>query len=567
MFNLRQPTRSLRRLREVQRVMTRYGFDFIFESEEVRSVRSYITKKIHLPQKEMLSSNASQRLRMMLQELGPTYVKLGQILSSRRDLVPRELAEELSLLQDQVPSFPFESVKEIIEADLQKPLGDLFLEFEEEPFAAASIGQVHRAVLFDQTQVVVKVQRPNIIDQVRSDLEIVRILARMAGSTSFGRKYGVVDIFEEFARSLMLELDYRNEAVNGDRLRRLMKREPQVRVPFMYWEYISRRVLTMEFIDGVKVNDLEALDEAGVDRVKLADVFVKSMLTQLMLDGFYHADPHPGNLLVDVHKQEIIYIDLGMTGRLLKDQQQILQDMILSILRKDSLDVTRLVMTIGIPFQKVDERNLARSIDYIVNRYLETSLDNIDFSAVLSQILIAIFRHNIRLPSELSLALKTLVQGEEVARTLDPHISVHAVALGMSKKIMFDNFTPQYLVDSLRDFSREFIRLKDVMPRAMESILKQLEEGKLTVAVDIPMFKWIVNTVLIIANRLVAGLIIVGMLIGSSLLMNTSSVKLGPYLQILGISGFSVAMIMGGFLVWSVIREIGRFERRKKEDF
>jgi ubiquinone biosynthesis protein len=455
----------------------------------------------------------------------------------------------------------------MIEEDFGKTVEELFLEFDTEPLAAASIGQVHKALLFDGTQVVVKVQRPNIIDQVRSDLEIVRILVRMAGGTSFGRKYGVVDIFEEFARSLMLEMDYRNEAVNGDRLRRLMKNEPQVRVPFMYWDYISRRVLTMEYIDGVKVNDLKALDEAGVDRQKLADVFVKSMLTQLMLDGFYHADPHPGNLLVDVHKQEMIYIDLGMTGRLLSDQQQILQDMILSILRKDSLDVTRLVMTIGIPFQKVDERSLTRSIDYIINRYLESSLDKIDFSAVLSQILIAIFRHNIRLPSELSLALKTLVQGEEVARTLDPEISVHSVALGMSKKIMFDTFTPQYLLDSVRDVSRELIRLKDVLPRAMESILKQLEEGKLTVAVDIPMFKWIVNTFMIIANRLVAGLVIVGMLIGSSLLMNSASVKLGPYLQILGIAGFSVAMIMGGFLVWSVIREIGRFERRKKEDF
>ena len=258
----------------------------------------------------MLSISAGERLRLMLQELGPTYIKLGQILSSRRDLVPKDIVAELSLLQDQVPSFTFQEVQKIVESEFDRPVEELFLEFEEAPIAAASIGQVHKATLFDHTSVVVKVQRPNIIDQVNADLEIIRVLVRMVGSSSFGRRYGVVDIFEEFARTLSLEMDYRNEATNADRLRRLMSDEPEVRVPEMYWDYISRRVLTMEYIEGVKVNDLERIDAAGVDRKFLAHVFVKTLFTQLMLDGFYHADPHPGNLLVNVQKGELIYIDL-----------------------------------------------------------------------------------------------------------------------------------------------------------------------------------------------------------------------------------------------------------------
>ena len=188
-------------------------------------------------------------------------------------------------------------------------------------------------------------------------------------------------------------------------------------------------------------------------------------------------------------------------GRLLPDQQRNLQDLILSIFRRDSQDVTRLVLTIAAPFQKVDEHSLLRSVDYIINRYLETSLDNLDFSAVLTEILLTVMKHNLRLPSDYSLAIKTLVQCEEVASTLDPQISVYEIGRTMSAKIMSRNMDPKRIIDSFRDFSREFMRMKDVLPRALENILKQLEDGKLTVSIDVPMFKWIVNTILIIANR------------------------------------------------------------------
>ncbi|MEJ5202167.1 MAG: AarF/UbiB family protein, partial [Anaerolineales bacterium] len=380
------------------------------------------------------------------------------------------------------------------------------------------------------------------------------------------RRYGLSEIFDEFARTLDRELDYRNEASNADHLRRLMMPQHHVRVPVVYWELTSERVLTMERCDGIKINDLKALDAAHVDRVELARVFINSLLTQLLLEGFYHADPHPGNLLVDPDDETLIYIDLGMTGRLLADQRQALEDIILSIMRRDSADVTRIIMSIGTPFQKVNERSLLYSIDYIINRYLEVSLEQIQFATLLKEILGTIFRHNIRLPSEYSLAVKAIMQGEEIARQLDPKISIAEIAESVSRRIILQRLAPENMLDALRDTTREFYRLRSVMPRAMESIIRQLAEGKLVIGLDIPMFKWIINSILVIANRLVAGLIITGMLIAAAILMNIFSGRLGTFFQVLGAIGFIIAFLLGGTMVWSVITEIRRQERSKKDE-
>ncbi len=567
MFNIRYPTRNIRRLVEVQATFVRYGFDFLFETTELRRIRSLMGKRFRKAEAETLQLGIPERLRLIIQELGPTYIKLGQILSSRSDLLPGEFIRELSRLQDQVPPFSFDQVEKVIRHEFKKSIPEIFLDFEPQPFAAASIGQVHYARLFDATPVVVKVQRPEIRTQVESDIEIIRSLVRLIESTNgWIRRYGLSEIFDEFARTLDRELDYRNEASNADHLRRLMMPQHHVRVPVVYWELTSERVLTMERCDGIKINDLKALDAAHVDRVELARVFINSLLTQLLLEGFYHADPHPGNLLVDPDDETLIYIDLGMTGRLLADQRQALEDIILSIMRRDSADVTRIIMSIGTPFQKVNERSLLYSIDYIINRYLEVSLEQIQFATLLKEILGTIFRHNIRLPSEYSLAVKAIMQGEEIARQLDPKISIAEIAESVSRRIILQRLAPENMLDALRDTTREFYRLRSVMPRAMESIIRQLAEGKLVIGLDIPMFKWIINSILVIANRLVAGLIITGMLIAAAILMNIFSGRLGTFFQVLGAIGFIIAFLLGGTMVWSVITEIRRQERSKKEE-
>jgi len=561
---LARPVRNLRRWRDIQVILLRYGFDFLIEQEELAEVRALLMKRFKLRGSEYLSLSLPERVRLMLEELGPTYIKMGQILSSRSDLLSPEWRNELARLQDEVPSFPFDVVRTIIQEDFGRPIEDLFFSFDENTLAGASIGQVHRAVLMNMEKVVVKVRRPDVIPQVQSDLEMIHELARLVeNTTTWGKRYGVVSIIEEFTRTLMREMDYRNEATNAIRLGKILSGMQGVHVPHIYWHLTSERVLTMEYIDGIKVNNLEALNEIGADRIQLADSLVQSLFKQLLVNGFFHADPHPGNLLVDLKDHSLVFIDLGMMGSLLPEQRRILGDIVHSLLRRDSEDVTRLVMSIGTPFEKVNEHLLMREIDFIINRYLDVALEDVSVAALIGEVLSIVFKSGLRLPSEFSLALKTIMQGEDVARTLDQKIVIVDIARTAAQQLLIDFLNPKKFVDQVNDVLRELLRLRKIIPRALESILHQLESGTFTVAIDIPDFENIINSLIIIATRLTAGWILVGMLIGSALAMSTSPGGKG-IIPILGMIGFVAALIFGAILVWSVVHDILITNRRKK---
>ncbi|MBI9047533.1 MAG: hypothetical protein JEZ06_23820 [Anaerolineaceae bacterium] len=554
---LSRPIRNIKRWREIQVLILRYGFDFIFNQEELREVRSFLSKNFRFIKNEYEHLSIQERLVQMLQELGPTYVKMGQILSSRRDILPEEWIKEFSKLQDDVAPFPFEQVKKVIEEEFEQPLSDIFFDFEEKPFAAASIGQVHHAILQNLEKVVVKVQRPDIIPKVQSDLVMIRELVNLIEvRTKWGKKYGVLAIFEEFSRTLLLELDYRNEAINAIRLKRSLSNMPKVYVPVIHWKHTSEKVLTMEKIEGVKVNDIPKMDHAGVDRSALADVFIRSIFRQLLVDGFFHADPHPGNLFVNLETQTLVYIDLGMMGRLMPEQRHLLADLVRSIIRKDSMDVVRLIISIGTPFEKVDEVSLRREVDHIINRYLETTLEDVSLAALFRDVLFTVFDHGIRLPSDLTMAMKTIVQGEEIARTLDPDIVIIDIARTISQQIILQMLEPAEILDRINDLIRETARISKVFPRAIESILKQIESGSLSVDIQIPEFKHIINLIVIIANRLTAGLIVAGMIIGSGVIMGIPKEQTWAFIPVLGVIGFAVSMGLGGVFVWNIIMDI-----------
>jgi ubiquinone biosynthesis protein len=416
---------------------------------------------------------------------------------------------------------------------------------------------------------VVKVQRPKIIERVQSDIEIIHEIIRLIEARiSWGKRYGIVAMFDEFAHALSLEMDYRNEATNCDRLRKQLRSIPNVDVPHIYWEFTTDRVLTMEDInDGIKINDIHALDDAGIDRKEMARVFVQSLFHQILVDGFFHSDPHPGNLLISPAKQRLVYIDLGQMGRLMPEQLAQLSDLIQSITRRDSLDVTRTLLAIGTPFKKINEHDLRKSVDFIVNRYLDASLDRISFSAFAGEILGVINHHGLRLPSEFTLGIKAIIQGEEIASNLDPGIMIFDVISGIYQQLIRKMLDPAVIVDAMRDAIREIIRLRGVVPRAMESILRQLEGGSFTVNLQIPEFVTVTSSLMIIINRLVTGLIIVGMMIGSALVLNTPIEAGWAFLRYLGLISFLVALFFGLSLVWSVILDIWENQRRKKKPY
>jgi ubiquinone biosynthesis protein len=579
MLNNLSPVRNLKRLREVQAVLFRYGFDFLLDIQEIRNIQALLSKNLNialsLPESEISKLSMPQRVRLLLQELGPTYVKLGQILSSRSDLLPREWIIELSKLQDEVPPFSYEEVEQIIEEELG-PIEQIFLEFDPEPIASASIGQVHRATLNDLRPVMVKVQRPHIVSSVQSDMEFVHDFARLIRDrTDWGKKYGVMAIVDEMGRVLNEEMDYRFEATNADRLRRNMAPESKVHVPYMYWDYITARVLTMEAIDGVKINDVQAIEALGADRIELAKVFIHSIFKQLLIDGYFHADPHPGNLFVDKHTHKLVYLDMGMMGSLLPEQRDMLGDILQAILQRDTAEIARLAMTLGTPFQPVDVLKLRREMDRIIHQYMEAPLNRVSFSQLLSKVLTTIFANGIRLPAELGLAAKTFLQGEDIGHMLHPEIVIFDILKSVSTQVILKKLDPRAAFWSTTTTVREVGELLRTLPRSLTSIMKQIDTGKLTVGLDIINLHEVLTQLIIIANRLIAGLILAGMVIGSAIAMvvnpeTTFVLKIFglsiAVVPVLGTIGFIISMVIGVQMVWSVFSEVWRTQRKQKKE-
>jgi ubiquinone biosynthesis protein len=555
---------NLQRWREIQALLLRYGFDMLLEQEELQEIRRTLHEKLRLPVGEFDERSLPERVRLLLQDLGPTYVKLGQLVSSRSDLLPAEWVQELAALQDKVPPFAYEQVRQIVTEELGAAPEELFAAFEETPLAAASIGQVHAARLLDGSRVVVKVQRPGIQPQVRADLEMMRQIARlMEGRTQWGRKYGVAAIVEEFARTLNDEMDYRNEGRHADRLRRNLSGQEGVHVPFVYWEYVTARVLTMEDVSGLKINDVAGLKAAGVDTAALADTFVRSIFQQLLIDGFFHADPHPGNLFVDPVDGVLVFLDLGMMGEFLEEQRHQLSELVQAIVRHDSREVTRLVLAIGTAWRPVREMAMRREVDRILNRYLDAALAQIQMAELLRDLLGAVFGQGVRLPSELTMGIKTLIQAEEVARTLNPEIQIAQILQIVAQQLLWQRLNPRTISAALSTNLREALRLARALPRATEQLLAIIESGALRVGLDIPDFHGQVRHLYTIVNRLTAGLIVAGMIIGSAIAMGAPATT-WRMVPIMGMIGFIVAMVGGGLLVGMVVWDMWRTSRSKE---
>ncbi|NSW52480.1 MAG: AarF/ABC1/UbiB kinase family protein [Anaerolineae bacterium] len=572
MLNNLPPIRNLRRWRELQAILFRYGFDFLTDIKEVRSIQQTLKTlnlPFSLPESRLHELSTPERVRRMLQDLGPTYVKLGQILSSRSDLLPESWVVELAKLQDSVPPFSFEIVENTIREELGS-MEEIFLFLDPEPIAAASIGQVHYAILKDFSQVVVKVQRPNVEEKIQSDLEFVRDIAKlMHNSTDWGKKYGVVGIAEELIRTLMDELDYNIEATNADRLRRNMERFDEIHVPVVYWPYTTKRVLTMEAIDGFKINDIENIATLDLDRQKVSKIFIHSILHQAFINGFFHADPHPGNLMIEKKTNRLVYLDTGMMGSLLPEQRDQLGEVVQAIIRRDTETILRLALKLGVPFQPVNERKLRRDMDHMINQYLEAPLDRLEISRLLTEVLTMIFESGIRLPPVLGVSAKALLQAEDVARTLNPDIVVVEVMQDVSYQVYLNKINPGKLFWSTTGTIRDFQDLLRMLPRAVSTILADLQKGELKVGIEITDLKDIIGNILIIANRLIVGLVLIGMIIGSALAMGVSPRDTYPIVPIMGMIGFfiSIVVAISMFLqVWSAIGKARRFRRLRQKN-
>ena len=550
----RRTQQRIERSGRIAEILAKYGFGFVVEQLGLTEPGWLLRRSLGRPATvERLS--VYERVRCILEELGPTFVKFGQVLSTRADLLPHGLIVELNKLQDEVPSFPFSVARAMIETELGDTLEHLFSEFDPEPFASASIGQVYHAVLPDGTQVVVKVQRPGVEKQAEADLLIMRDLAHLAARrTEWGKNYALEQLVEEFGYQLGEQLDYAIEGRHTDRFRRIMPDVPRMYVPKVFWEYSSRRLLTTEFVEGIKLDSFQLLDEAGIDRRDLAASFVEIMATQVLSYEFYHADPHPGNLMATTDGT-IIFVDFGMVGYLDEDLKEQLLNLVLSLVQHDADGIVHTLLSIGIVEHRIDQAQLKADIRRVLRKYYEMALADVPLAEAINEMFGLATKYEVRFPADLTLLIKVALMVEGLATQLDPNMSIIDVATPFALRIQRERLSPQFW---LREASRELTavyRLSHGLPGRINVLLQLLESGEFTVRAELPQLTSTLRSVAIIVNRVVAAMIVAAMLIASTLVLRSDAA--GPVIYdvpVFAVIGFVGSLIMGFWLFIAILR-------------
>ncbi len=550
--------RHWQRYREIAQILLRHGFDQAIDVLELAPFVSLPARWLR-QRRASEEANAPQRLRRALEELGPTFVKLGQILSTRPDLVPPDYILELSKLQDSAPPFPADEARALVESELGRPISEIFASFADTPIAAASLGQVHRATLLTGERVVVKVQRPDVEARVRTDLEILLDLARLAQArTPLGEYYDLAAIAEEFGDTLRAELNYTREGRNADRFRRNFAGEPTIYIPRVYWDYTTRRVLVLEEIQGIKINDVAALDAAGVDRHALALESARTIVKQVFVDHFFHADPHPGNFYVmpsldGARAPRIGAMDFGMVGWIDDTMREHLLRMMYSVVRQDIEGLVDEFIRMGVvSWNDVDRPRLERDLRSLLNRYRGLPLQEWRVREVMNDVMPITFRHHLRFPSELWLLGKTMTMSEGLGRQLDPRIDLFAVAEPYARQLYLESISPrevgQRAVESLSEWGEELV----LLPQQIRRTIERIEQGALQVTVRAEggatqMDRWDR-----IANRLTASLLIAAFIIAVSMLVPLLASDIWRVLAaVLIVLGFINATLLTLWLIMS----------------
>jgi ubiquinone biosynthesis protein len=521
------------RLQQVYNVFLRYGLDIAFERFPAIAVfRQSMQRWVWNLPEEMESPALPVKVRLMIEELGPTYVKVGQIVSSQASVVPPEWEEQLAKLQSNVPPFPSDEVRAIIMGELGAPPEELFASFDPNAFAAASTAQVHRATLHDGTEVVVKVQRPNIRNQMKADVGIMRNGARvLSGRIQALRAIDLGGMVDEFGSNAIRELDYTGEAYNAYRLTQNMASIPGVHIPTIYPELSTDRILTMEFIRGVKISNLEAIDQAGLDRKVLAQNALRAIVKQLLIDGFFHADPHPGNVLVNLQTGDITFIDTGMVGELELAQRLNIIQLLIAVTQNDVMGMASVMKNLSVPFvDKVDEKAYYKDFERTVGRVM-ISGTTVDFGQTVNLAMDLLRRHGLRLDPNLTLAIKALMQAQAIAILLFPEGGIVADGVQMVREEALKAVTADRIFEEAKKqltmVAREAANNLPSLSEATMGWLNQYRKGRFEVYVDTSGVAKEVTKINHLGRQLVIALLVVGMVIGSAIA--TVGIGLGQF--------------------------------------
>jgi len=526
---------------EIAQVAVRHGFGYFVDGRRRGDLNGTTARGRHL--------------REMLDELGPTFVKFGQLLSTRPDIVPPDIIAELRGLQDDVRPFPFADVERTIPAELGQPVERLFLEFEETPLAAASIGQVHGAVLPNARRVVVKVQRPNAPRQIEADLALMYQAARLAKERI--RALDFIDaneIVDEFARSIRQELDYRLEGRNADVFHRNFAGHPHVAVPRVYWSYTRPRVLTLERLEGTQLADIDIANWALEQRRRLAYLIAETWMTMIFRHGFFHADPHPANILV-LTPERIGLVDFGLSGKLTDDDMSKLTRLFIDAASENIELLPKRLSDLGVRYPREREEEFVAALRELYHRYYGASLQEIDPIQIIREAFALIYSMNLRLPTRFVMMDKAIATLGSVGVELYPDFNVFEVAKPYARALLVERFTPRRVLARARREGWRFSQTAADLPYLLHDTLEQVRDGQIEVGFVHKGLDDFMSRLDVIFNRLVVALIVVGGLIGSSLI--GAFAKSGPHLlglQVVSLVGFGLSAVLGVWLLWSVIR-------------
>ena len=551
-----QKIRDIRRFNQILKILTKHGFGFAIQQLHLADhvigrgiIKTRILRRFTEP-----PESRAVRLRKVLEELGPTFIKLGQILSVRPDLVPLDLCYELSKLQDSVPPFGYEDVRKQIKESFGSYPDEVFSTFDPTPFAAASLGQAHRAQLKTGENAVVKVQRPDLRKIIETDIDILYSLAYLSNRYMQDVKiFDPISIVDEFSKVITKEIDFTYEAHNIDKFRKNFKDSTTVHIPKVFWDYTKSRVITTEEIIGIRLNDYLNQPHSVEEKKAVAANGANAILQQIFVDGFFHADPHPGNIFI-LPNNAAAFVDFGIVGRLDEDTRDAVVSLLIAVSMRNTNGILKALEMLGVTFDENSVRDFKRSISDFVERFYDIPLKQVEISTILPQAVELMSKYKLKIPPQFHIMIKAIATMDGVARQLDPEFNTIAHTKPFVERLVHERHDPKRIIKNAVLYSSELLDILKIIPKDAYEIIKKIKMGTLKIEFEHQGLSKLITEMDKSSNRLSFSLVIAALIIGSSLIIIANKGPLIYGFPVLGILGFIFAGILGLWLAVGILR-------------
>lgn len=558
LLKIRTTYKNISRIRQILNIFIKHGFGQFIEMLNLHRFIPFRKRLKIITGDELTETTMAEKLRVAFTELGPSYIKLAQILSTRPDLITDRYADEFSKLQDTVPPFPFEDVRNMIEEDLNKKVEDIFLEIDEIPLAAASIGQVHKAMLKDGTSVAVKVRRPNIVRTIENDIVIMRSIAgMMIKYIPEFEVFNPVGIVEEFTKTIRKELNFLEETKSMKLFAKNFKNVKKIKIPQIYTDFVSNRIIVMEWIEGLRINKIDDLDKHGINKYEVAKTLVDAYFKMILEDGFFHADPHPGNLFV-MQDGTIGIIDFGMTAWITPDVMESIAGMLVAVVKKDYNALIDQFIEIGMitdemDFEKIRGGFMADLVEILVPLY-ESPLTEINVAEYLDAVTKIGVKHKLQIPASMILIDKCMLIVEKVVRELDPDFNVITSAVPYTSTLIRKRYGPKRILTKLERNMTEISDSLIATPKKVRLLLRRMINNEFAMKINFVGIERMIRDIDRSTNRLAFSIVIASIIMSSAIL--TLSGVGGKIFGIpaIGTAGFMMAFFLGVWLLISILR-------------